>query len=60
MCYKCTELYSPEEDRGIHWNDPTLAITWPLTDPILSGKDQVLPTLADMPADHLPIYGAVP
>ncbi len=60
VCYKCTELYSPEEDRGIHWNDPTLAISWPVTDPILSSKDQALPTLADVPADHLPTYGAVP
>jgi dTDP-4-dehydrorhamnose 3,5-epimerase len=60
VCYKCTELYSPEEDRGIYWNDPTLAISWPVTDPVLSGKDQALPTLADMPADLLPTYGAAP
>jgi len=60
VCYKCTELYSPEEDRGICWNDPTLAISWPVTDPILSGKDRRLPTLADLPAQHIPTYGAVP
>jgi dTDP-4-dehydrorhamnose 3,5-epimerase len=40
--YKCTELYSPAHERTLAWNDPTLAIAWPLpseTNPILSAKD---------------------
>jgi dTDP-4-dehydrorhamnose 3,5-epimerase len=40
--YKCTELYSPPDERILAWNDPALAITWPLTSgavPILSAKD---------------------
>ena len=40
--YKCTEVYVPEHDRCLLWNDPDLAITWPLSDgqaPTLSPKD---------------------
>ena len=40
--YKCTELYSPAHERTLAWNDPALAIPWPLpsgTPPILSAKD---------------------
>jgi dTDP-4-dehydrorhamnose 3,5-epimerase len=41
--YKCTELYSPAHERTLAWNDPALAIPWPLpsgTAPILSPKDR--------------------
>jgi dTDP-4-dehydrorhamnose 3,5-epimerase len=42
LLYKCTELYFPEDDRTVCWNDPDLAIEWPLSrqaTPILSAKD---------------------
>ena len=45
MVYKSTEEYSPDLDRGIIWNDPDLAIEWPIGSPILSAKDAALPTL---------------
>jgi dTDP-4-dehydrorhamnose 3,5-epimerase len=40
--YKCTDLYAPEYERSILWNDPELAIEWPLAGetPVLSGKDE--------------------
>jgi dTDP-4-dehydrorhamnose 3,5-epimerase len=45
--YKCTEEYSPADDRGIIWNDPDVGIVWPLKDPLLSGKDTKHPLLRD-------------
>ncbi|MDF2057770.1 dTDP-4-dehydrorhamnose 3,5-epimerase [Priestia megaterium] len=45
--YKVDELYSPEHDRGIAWNDPTLNIDWPFNNPVLSDKDTKHPTLAE-------------
>ena len=47
--YKCTEFYTPETERSIHWNDPELAIDWPLDAPNLSEKDAAAPFLADAP-----------
>ncbi|MBY0063438.1 dTDP-4-dehydrorhamnose 3,5-epimerase [Priestia aryabhattai] len=45
--YKVDELYSPEHDRGIAWNDPALNIDWPFNNPVLSDKDTKHPTLAE-------------
>lgn len=47
VMYKCTEEYSPAEDRGIIWNDPDINIAWPLSNPILSDKDRIHPHLRD-------------
>ncbi len=47
--YKCTSLYDPPSDRGLHWNDPAIGIAWPglAGEPLLSAKDAVAPLLAD-------------
>ena len=40
--YKCTDFYNPAHETCIRWNDPTLAIDWPLVDgqaPLVSAKD---------------------
>lgn len=47
VLYKVDDSYSPEHDRGILWNDPDLAIDWPISSPILSDKDQNHPLLRD-------------
>ncbi|MFN3788124.1 dTDP-4-dehydrorhamnose 3,5-epimerase [Sulfurihydrogenibium azorense] len=46
--YKVDEYYSPQHDRSIRWNDPDLAIEWPLKDPVLSDKDSNAPFLKDI------------
>ncbi|MBM3969496.1 MAG: dTDP-4-dehydrorhamnose 3,5-epimerase [Planctomycetes bacterium] len=53
--YKCTDLYFPEHERTLLWNDPALGIEWPLTDePILSNKDR-----AGIPLDRAEVYDAI-
>lgn len=47
VLYKVDEYYSPENDRGILWNDPALDIDWPISEPLLSDKDRKHPVLAD-------------
>jgi dTDP-4-dehydrorhamnose 3,5-epimerase len=44
--YKCTELYRPEDEIGVVWNDPDLAIRWPVDAPLLSDRDRALPKLS--------------
>ena len=46
--YKCTVEYAPESDGGVKWNDPDLAVKWPLVEgqvPMVSDKDAILPFL---------------
>ena len=47
VIYKCTTLYDPADDRGILWNDPAVAIEWPVESPIVSLKDSRLRKLSD-------------
>ena len=46
--YKCTAFYDPAGEFSVAWNDPDLAIPWPIDDPILSEKDAKAPRLAEM------------
>ncbi|MGV6852499.1 MAG: dTDP-4-dehydrorhamnose 3,5-epimerase [bacterium] len=46
--YLCTEVYVPQDDGGIIWNDPDIGIQWPESQPLLSQKDQNLPQLKDL------------
>ena len=51
VSYKVTTEYRGDLDRGVLWNDPALAIDWPVDDPVVSAKDQAQPPLdrADNP-----------
>ncbi|MDB5444799.1 MAG: rfbC [Phenylobacterium sp.] len=51
LTYKVDGLYAPQTEAGVIWNDPDLAIPWPLDgEPVLSDKDKVLPRLKDVTA----------
>jgi len=47
LVYKCTAEYDPKLDAGIRWDDPDIGVAWPVTDPVVSEKDRVLPFLKD-------------
>lgn len=48
FAYKCDELYHPEDEGGIMWNDSAIGIEWPeVGEIILSEKDKIHPSLAD-------------
>ena len=51
LAYKCSSYYAPSEERGIAWNDPAIAIDWPVQEPLLSPRDQRHPGLPDIPRD---------
>jgi dTDP-4-dehydrorhamnose 3,5-epimerase len=46
VVYKTTEEYTPELEWGVRWNDPLLAIAWPVASPILSPRDSRWPPLS--------------
>jgi dTDP-4-dehydrorhamnose 3,5-epimerase len=46
--YKCTEPYVAEADFSVRWNDPELAVPWPLANPVLSPKDRDAPLLREV------------
>lgn len=52
--YLCTRPYRPACDAAIAWDDPDIAIDWPLTPTGLSGKDRQAPRLAEIPIESLP------
>jgi dTDP-4-dehydrorhamnose 3,5-epimerase len=51
--YKCTEFYSQKDEFAVRWNDPELAIQWPIKDPVLSEKDAKAPCLRNLPPGRL-------
>ena len=55
VIYKCTDVYDASSEIGIAWNDPSLAIDWPIREPLLSQRDAANPILADV-MDRLPEY----
>lgn len=52
--YLCTAPYDPAADAAVRWDDPELAIDWPISDPVLSAKDAAAPLLCDVPEARLP------
>lgn len=52
--YKCSDYYSPRDEKGLLWSDPSLAIPWPVKDPLLSKRDVALRPLAEVSPETLP------
>jgi dTDP-4-dehydrorhamnose 3,5-epimerase len=57
FAYKCSEVYRPETEIGVAWNDPDLGIDWPTADPILSDRDAALDPLRAIDPARLPNWG---
>lgn len=54
--YLCTDVYVKEADASVRWNDGSIGVDWPVSDPLLSPKDSAAPLLADIPEERLPVY----
>lgn len=53
VLYKCTDLYHPQYERTLLWNDPAIGISWPFTDtPMLSEKDRQGKLLSEAECFH--------
>lgn len=55
--YKCDDIYSPEDEVSVRWNDPAIGIDWGIDAPSLSAKDADAPHLSEV--KNLPMYGHV-
>ncbi len=53
--YKCTDIYVPEDEITLAWNDPDIGIEWPLADPQLSDRDRSAPRVTEL-SDRLPVF----
>jgi len=48
IVYKVDNIYAPDYESGLMWNDPDINIKWPVDNPIISEKDKKLPTLKEL------------
>jgi dTDP-4-dehydrorhamnose 3,5-epimerase len=53
VAYLVSSVYDPATEAGIAWDDPAIGVDWQVDDPLLSGRDKVAPSLAEI-ADQLP------
>lgn len=59
VVYKCDARYAPGSELTLRWNDPEIAIDWPVPDPILAPRDAQAPSLGELAAaGSLPRFGA--
>lgn len=56
VSYLCTTHYDAEADAALAWDDPELAIDWPVAKPQQSAKDAAAPRLAAIPPERLPVF----
>jgi dTDP-4-dehydrorhamnose 3,5-epimerase len=60
VSYKCSTAYRPEQELVLRWDDPDLAIAWPLAAPLLSAKDAAAPLLRAFDPARLPRFAPGP
>jgi dTDP-4-dehydrorhamnose 3,5-epimerase len=48
VIYKVDGVYNPKTEGGLRWNDPEVAIPWPIRDPLVSPRDEALPGLREI------------
>ncbi len=51
--YKCTDIYSPQDEMALRWDDPAIGIQWPSKTPLVSERDSKALLLKDIPPDRL-------
>ncbi len=56
VSYKCTDVYHPESELGVHYDDPELAFPWPVAAPLTSARDRMHPRLREISPARLPSY----
>lgn len=54
VVYKCSDVYSPDDEHTIRWDDNDLAIDWPIRDAIISPRDATAPCLRELRTEALP------
>jgi dTDP-4-dehydrorhamnose 3,5-epimerase len=54
VMYKCSDFYSPDDERAVRWDDDDLGIRWPIQEALVSPRDAAAPRLRELPADWLP------
>jgi dTDP-4-dehydrorhamnose 3,5-epimerase len=54
VMYKCSDFYSPDDERAVCWDDDELAIPWPIRDAVVSPRDAAAPRLRDLLPEWLP------
>ncbi len=56
VLYKATDYYAPADEVTLAWNDPSLAIPWPILAASLAPRDAAAPRLAQLPPERLPSF----
>ena len=59
VIYKCTDFYTPGDEYGIFWADPTIDIDWKIESPVLSKRDSQNPELSQVAKELLPVYKSI-
>ena len=54
--YKCSDYYYSEDQYGLAWNDPALAIDWGIEQPLLSPRDHEWPSFAQFDKQVMPLF----